>query len=235
LRVSASVRALVAERVHFRAGPYLLEGQLAYPEEGLPRGGVVIAGSHPLLGGNMDNNVVRALADGLAEQGLVSVRFNYRGVGASQGPAVDVAAHMAQFWRTSHVPGEADYAQDLQGAVNFLHSATGPGLPLALVGYSFGCSLYADRKVRDAAAALVLVAPTPQRHDYTPLRSAEVPMLVVASEDDFATDTASLRHWFESLSGPRRLVLGPFDNHFFRGHEEWLAQTVFDFLAQWWR
>jgi uncharacterized protein len=232
----APANEVVVEAVRFAAGPFLLEGELAYPDSDVPRGGVLVAGSHPLLGGNMHNNVVRHLADGLAERGLVSLRFNYRGVGASEGPAVDVARHMALFWESSHVPCEADHAQDVQGALDFLQRAAGLDLPVALIGYSFGCSLLPAVRCAVEQAAFVLLAPTPARHDYTPFLRIKAPVLVVASEDDFAGDAAGLRRWFDSLqASPRRLVLGRFDNHFFRGHEEWLAKTVFDFLDGLWR
>ncbi len=233
--MSVAPKAIVAENVRFRAGPYLLEGVLAYPEgEGRPRGAVVLAGSHPLLGGNMHNNVVHCLGDGLAEQGLVTLRFNYRGVGASEGPPVDVARQMAEFWRTSHVSTEVEYGDDLQGSLEFVQATAGDSLPVALVGYSFGCSLLPAVHYSGSAAALVLLAPTPARHDYTSFRSVQAPVLVIASRDDFATDTASLRLWFDQLGGAKRLIMGEFDNHFFRGHEDWLAATVFDFLDGSW-
>jgi len=73
------------------------------------RGAVVIAGPHPLLGGNMRNNVVRCLGDGLAEMGFLTLRFDYRGVGRSRGPQGDVTRHLAEFWKTSHAPGEMDF------------------------------------------------------------------------------------------------------------------------------
>ena len=57
----------VTEDVLFRAGPNLLHGELAYREAGRARGAVVFAGPHPLLGGNLRNNVVRRLGDGLAQ------------------------------------------------------------------------------------------------------------------------------------------------------------------------
>jgi alpha/beta superfamily hydrolase len=229
--MSAPPRSIVVEKVRYPAGSYLLEGELAYPEaDSNLCGTVVVAGSHPLLGGNMQNNVVRSLGDGLAERGFVTLRFNYRGVGASEGPPVNVARQMAEFWRTSHVSGEADHWQDLQGALNFLRETAGSHLPVALVGYSFGCSLLSAVHVPGGAAGVVLLAPTVARHDYTSFRSVTAPTLVVASEDDFATDSVSLHHWFDQLEVPKRRVVGDFDNHFFRGHEDWLVATVSDFL-----
>src|SRR5262249_32059156 len=69
----------VVEEVHVHSGGRRLHGRLAYPEEGLPVAGVVLAGPHPLLGGTMDNNVVAGVGDGLARRGLLSLRFDYAG------------------------------------------------------------------------------------------------------------------------------------------------------------
>jgi alpha/beta superfamily hydrolase len=224
----------VTEDVLFPAGPYLLHGELAYPERGCALGAVVFAGPHPLLGGNMRNNVVRCLGDGLAQRGLLTLRFDYRGVGRSQGPAVDVARYLAEFWQTSHAPGEMDFWQDVQGAAEFVRQAV-PGLSLALVGYSFGCALLPYVRPQEDFAALALIAPTVSKHNYDSFRSVTSPLLVVASEDDFATDAQRLEDWFGTLAMPRQLVRQRCDNHFFRGHEDWLIETIFRFLDGRWR
>jgi alpha/beta superfamily hydrolase len=224
---------IVVEWVQFPAGPYLLEGELAYDEgtDGL-LGGVVLAGSHPLLGGTMHNNVVRGLGDGLTEHDLATLRFNYRGVGHSQGPPVDVARHMAEFWETSHVPGEMDLWRDVQGAVDFLRPVVGPARPLFLIGYSFGCALLPSVRLPKPPAALVLIAPPLGKHDYEEFTTVKIPILVVVSENDFAVERARLRQWFGRLPAGAQLVQGPRDNHFFRGHESWLVATVAAFLKE---
>jgi alpha/beta superfamily hydrolase len=222
--------SIVVEGVAIPGGPYRLQGELAYPAAGSVRGAAILAGPHPLLGGNIQNNVLRALGDGLAARQWASLRFNYRGVGRSQGPAVDVAQHMAQFWQTSHVPDELDLWQDVQAAVSFLTTTVGPGLPVAIIGYSFGCVLLPRLRLERDRAALVLIAPTVARHDYDLYRSVETPTLVIASEDDFTLEAGMVQRWFDRLSMPRRLVQERLDNHFFRGHETWLLDTVFGFL-----
>jgi alpha/beta superfamily hydrolase len=227
--------AIVNEDARFPVGPYLLHGELAYPEANFARGAVVFAGPHPLLGGNMRNNVVRSLGDGLAQRGLITLRFDYRGVGRSEGPQVDVARHLAEFWQTSHAPGEMDFGQDVQGAVDFVQRAS-PGLPMALVGYSFGCALLPYiRPHHQDVAALVLIAPTVAKHNYDSFRSVTSPLLVVTSDDDFATEAQHLDDWFGTLAMPRQLVRQRCDNHFFRGHEDWLVETVGQFLDGHWR
>jgi alpha/beta superfamily hydrolase len=181
----------------------------------------------------MRNNVVRGLGDGLARMGLLTLRFDYRGVGRSQGPPVDVARHLAEFWRTSHAPGEMDFRHDMQAAADFMRQAT-PGLPLALVGYSFGCALLPYVHPRQDLAALALIAPTVAKHDYNAFLTVSTPLFVVASEDDFATEADQLARWFNTLSMPRQLIRQRCDNHFFRGHEDWLAETIFRFLKDHW-
>jgi alpha/beta superfamily hydrolase len=230
---SPDAKNTVVEAVRFCSGPYLLEGELAYAEDAeMPKGGAVIAGSHPLLGGTMHNNVVRSLGDGLAERGLATLRFNYRGVGRSQGPAVDVARHVAEFWATSHVAGEMDLCQDVQGAAHFLHPLIGVGKPLALIGYSFGCALLSSVRLAEPPAAFVLVAPPLAKHDYSGFASLTSPLLAVVSEDDFSAGLERLREWFDCLPMEKELVQAPLDDHFFRGHEPWLVETVAAFLQE---
>jgi uncharacterized protein len=223
--------ALVVESVRFAAGRQRLEGELVYPEAGPPLGAAVLAGPHPLLGGNMHNNVVRGLGDGLARHGVVTLRFNYRGVGASEGPAVDPAQHLARFWETSRAPDELNYATDLAAATVFLRSIVGAEMPLTLIGYSFGCTLLpAALAVAGVAAPLVLVAPTVGTHDYCAFAALATAKLVIAPEGDFAADTVALAQWFDGLPEPKELVRPRLDSHFFRGHEHWLVATVGAFL-----
>jgi alpha/beta superfamily hydrolase len=222
--------ALVRETVWFRAGPYRLEGELAYPEATAPVGAVVLAGPHPLLGGSMDNNVVRALAEALARRNRATLRFNYRGVGGSEGTPVNIAAHMARFWQTSHAPDELDLHADLAAAVALLREAVRAST-LAVVGYSFGCALLPLAQRDDATTPLVLVAPTVGTHAYDAYESVRAPKLVVAPEGDFAANEDKLREWLGRLPPPREVVRPRLDGHFFRGHEEWLAETVSAFLA----
>ncbi len=225
--------SIVVEGVQFPAGPYLLEGELAYSEDAeSPCGGAVLACSHPLLGGTMHNNVISGLGDGLAEHGWATLRFNYRGVGRSQGPAVDVARRLAEFWETSHVAGEMDLRRDVQGAARFLRPIVGPIKPLVLIGYSFGCALLPSVRLPEPPAAFVLIAPPLAKHDYNAFATIKTPLLTIVSEDDFAIEPELLRRWFDHLPAEKKLVRTPLGNHFFRGRESWLVETVTDFLRE---
>jgi uncharacterized protein len=222
----------VIEAVRLPGSPFALEGELAYPEQHAPLGGAVIAGPHPLLGGTMHNNVVTRLAEGLARRRLAVLRFNYRGIGRSEGPPVDVLRSLTEFWATAHVPEEPAYRDDLRQATDCAQAEL--GLPrLALIGYSFGGSLLPYVRATPDVP-LVLIAPTIGTHDYDAFVPLANPLLVIASEDDFATSRDRLADWHARLACPRELIRGQFDNHFFRGHEEWLSETVFDFIDRQW-
>jgi uncharacterized protein len=226
-------KGFVVEHIRFPSGPYWLERELAYPDDETPVGAAVVAGPHPLLGGDMRNNVVVGLSEGLAARGVAVLRFNYRGVGGSEGPAIDSAAHLARFWATSQVDDEGDFRFDLAAAADFLRSVTAESSPLAHIGYSFGCTLLPH--AAGAAEPLVLVAPTVGVHEYDAYDGLLNPLLVVASEDDFAAAAGRLRDWFGGLAARKRLLQPRLDDHFFRGHEDWLAETTFAFLREQWQ
>jgi len=198
-----------------------LHGELAYPDAA-PVGGVVIAGPHPLLGGTMGNNVVRALGDGLAARGHVTLRFDYRDGGRDP-------ARLAAFWKTSRAPDEPDWADDLVAAIEFLRIAAPAGLPLALIGYSFGCTPL-PAAVR-SHEPLILIAPTVGQHDFGAFESLANPKLIIAPVDDFAADADETGRWLERLSEPKTIERPRRDGHFFRGHEGWLVETVAAFLG----
>ena len=107
-----------------------------------PRMVAVIAHPHPLFGGTMDNKVVTTLARAFAEAGAATVRFNFRGVGATEG------AHDEGRGETDDMLRVIEHARSLH-----------PGLPLALAGFSFGGAIATRASGLAEFAQLVLVAP----------------------------------------------------------------------------
>ena len=71
------------KHVTFRSGELTLEGLIAKPGGGAPA--AVVCHPHPLYGGSMYNNVVEAILEALWQRGFATLRFNFRGVGASEG------------------------------------------------------------------------------------------------------------------------------------------------------
>lgn len=110
-------------RVTLQAGGLLLEGCLELPQGTGPVPGVVLCHPHPLYGGDMENNVIVAVGRALVRSGLAALRFNFRGVGRSQG----------------EFAGGVGEQEDARAALSFL--ATRPEIDparLGIAGYSFG-------------------------------------------------------------------------------------------------
>jgi alpha/beta superfamily hydrolase len=121
-----------------------IEVAFTVPQE--PRAIAVVAHPHPLHGGTMDNKVVTTVAKTFADQGAATFRFNFRGVGASEG-------------RHDEGRGEADDFLEVAA-----HASRAVGeLPLWLAGFSFGGGVALRASGRVAFAHLVLVAPAFRR------------------------------------------------------------------------
>lgn len=170
------------------------------PEGASARGVAVIAHPHPLFGGTMDNKVVQTLARAFVQCGWFAVRFNFRGVGATEGVY-------------SEGRGELE---DLLAVV--AHSA--PSGPLALAGFSFGAFVtsHAVQSLWPARApeALVLVGTAASRFDVAPV-PAELHgrTLVLHGEMDDTVPLADVMQWARPQSLPVTVIPG--GAHFFHG------------------
>lgn len=174
-----------------------------------PRGVAIIAHPHPLFGGTMDNKVVQTLARAFVQCGWVAVRFNFRGVGASQG-SFDEGR------------GEVD---------DFLAVAQqcAPSGPLALAGFSFG-SFVAARALQTLWPArriekVVLVGTAASRFEVAPLPlEAHERTLVIHGELDDTVPLADVMAWARPQSLPVTVVPG--GSHFFHGQLPLLKNLV---------
>jgi uncharacterized protein len=175
-----------------------------------PRGLAVICHPHPQHGGTMDNKVVQTLARAFVQLGYTSVRFNFRGIGGSQGA-----------WDEGR--GEVDDAS----AVITAHRA--PGQPLVLAGFSFGGYVARQAALRlpegEAAERLVLVAPAVRNFEVPPVSAST---LVIHGEADDVVPLQALFDWARPQSLPVTVLPGA--GHFFHGQLPVLKQIV---LAAW--
>jgi alpha/beta superfamily hydrolase len=192
----------------------LLECQVAVPRDP-PRGIAVVCHPHPLYGGAMSNKVVYALAAEALAQGLAAARFNFRGVGASQG-GYDAAR------------GEVD---DALAVVDWLR-AQRPGVPLLLAGFSFGAYVALKASVRARPAALVTIAPPFGRYFDDAQQPAHpgCPWLAVHSRDDDTVayeETAAILRGYEPAP---ELVSVDGAGHFFHGRLQDIREAVAPFL-----
>jgi uncharacterized protein len=198
-------------------GTLSLEGILEYPpaaEGDLPT--AVICHPHPLFGGNMHNNVVRAVRKGLLERGVVCLRFNFRGTGRSWG---------------AHANG-VDEIQDVVAAIDFLQQQPGVDQESLLVaGYSFGCWMALEAAVGDPRPSrLIGISPPVNEYDFSFLKNEHRPKFLIAGDSDFVCSETKFRDLLEEIPEPKVGVVLPGANHFHVGQEHLVVQEIAKFL-----
>jgi len=186
---------------HMLAGPAgQLEALLEEPEHA-PRVAAVVCHPHPLYGGTMHNKVVYRMARALRHAGCVVLRFNFRGVGRSEG-------------EHAHLEGETE---DARAALAWLRGRY-PELPYALAGFSFGSRVVSRLACELGDAHFVLAVGFAARlgpAEY--LGACGVPKIFVQSTHDEFTPRAELERLFAVMAGPKRLIWVEAADHFFAG------------------
>ena len=188
------------------AGPAgALECALDAPA-GEPIGMALICHPHPVHGGTMDNKVVQTIARACLQLGWRTVRFNFRGAGASQGA-----------WDEGR--GEVD------DALAVLAQQRGAGEPWLLAGFSFGAYVASQAAARLADDAkpqrMVLVGPSTQKQQMAPVPSDTV---VIHGEVDEVVPLAATLAWARPQSLP--VIVFPGVGHFFHGQLALLKNVV---------
>jgi uncharacterized protein len=196
------------------AGPVgRLEAILMGPDSP-PVAAAVVCHAHPLHGGMMHFKVVFRIAKALQEQGLAVLRFNFRGVGRSEGV---------------HDDGNGEQ-EDARAALSELERRF-PGLPLVLGGFSFGSVVALRVAAREARvrAVFALGFPLVRFGDASVLQAPSQPRLFVQGERDEFGAGEAVRALVEPLPPPRELVVVPEASHFFDGK----LDAVQDAVAAW--
>jgi alpha/beta superfamily hydrolase len=207
-----------SQPVSFTAEGVTCEGILARPEEVERAPGLVICHPHPLYGGDMQNNVVRALAEAFAAASFAVLRFNFRGVGRSTGHYSDGIGEQA----------------DAKAALAWL--ADQPGVnadQLFLAGYSFGARVTLGVASTDPrVCGLIAVAPPVRHGDWPHLQSCRGPKIFLCGDRDPHAPPEVLTGLINSVPEPKRLMIVPEADHFFVGQEHLLAQYAVKLLCE---
>jgi alpha/beta superfamily hydrolase len=162
----------------------------------------VICHPHPVHGGTMDNKVVTTLMRTYRDLGIHVVRFNFRGVGKSEG-SFDNAI------------GELD---DLMAVIAWSKQQL-PQALLVLAGFSFGSSIAAQASYQAGALQhLTLVAPPVERYPYD--RDGQFPcaLAVIQGDKDERVIADGVYRWVEGLQGSVELLRYADAGHFFHGY-----------------
>jgi len=191
-----------------------LEALLELPKNGAPAGMAVICHPHPVHGGTMQNKVVHTLSRAFASQQFASLRFNFRGVGKSEG---------------SFDNGKGEI-QDALAAVEWIreHIAVGP---MWLAGFSFGGAMAIHAAVQSSASGLVSVAPATSRFAKDLSLQPQCPWLIVQGDQDELVDINETIDYVNSLEPGPQLSIFPQGEHFFHGRLIELRDTVEDFIG----
>ena len=196
---------------HYLAGPAgRLEALLEEPEDREPRMAALVCHPHPLYGGTMHNKVVYRMAHGLRRAGLAVLRFNFRGVGTSEGEHGNLAGEI----------------EDARAALAWLR-ARYPELPFAMAGFSFGSRVITRFGCSLADAAFLMAVGFPTRMGDTDfLETCGVPKIFVQSTNDQFGPRAELEPAFARFAEPKKLVWIESSDHFFAGGLEELEKAV---------
>ena len=202
----------------FKVDGLNFEGVFAQPEAhagSMP--GVVVCHPHPLYGGDMGSSVVLAVAFALADQGFATLRFNFRGVGGSEG---------------RHGKGEVEQ-QEVLGALEMLKAWPGvDGRRLGLAGYSFGASVVlGSPALHRRARAFALISPSLRALESTKLGTRNLPTLIIAGDRDKLVQSDQFATALESFDYPPTCHIVGGADHFWPGYENQLAARVAEFFS----
>jgi len=202
------------QSVFFDAGNLKLQGMFSAAVSPSDRPAAVICHPHPAYGGTMDNNVVLAITRALQETGHSTLRFNFRGVGKSEGSYSDGTGEV----------------EDVRAAIRFVQSEIGdPDSPIVLAGYSFGSWVAANALIGDNTVShLIMVAPPTSMFDISMLSedtTERARHFIVGDRDQFC-DLENLREIYKHLPEPKSMTVIPGSDHFLFGHDQAVSDAV---------
>ena len=207
------------ERVTFPSGELSLEGVCHLPEsEGKdPLPAVVVCHPHPLYGGSMDTSVVFAVCLALSERGIAALRFNFRGVGRSQGKLEGVGM-----------------AQDVSAALTFLSSmAEVDAGRLGVCGYSAGAiAAFSDIPLDQRIKAIAAISPPLGMATLGGLEDWPGPKFLIMGGMDNFTSPVDFECFNENLLEPKECHVIPGVDHFWWGYENELGGNVAAFFVK---
>jgi len=205
-------------RVSFHSGELVLEGILAIPKGAGPFPAVIVCHPHPLYGGSMDNNVVNSLSETLTQASLASFKFNFRGVGGSQG----------EFGQGI---GERE---DVEAAISFISKVKEvDSNRIGLAGYSAGAGFALPAGFNDdRIKALAAVSPPIPMFDFDFLKSCPKPKLLISGSRDDLIPINQFLEFCQNLPEPKECESIEGAAHFWRGYESILAAKVAAFFTK---
>lgn len=153
---------------------------------------------HPQFGGTLTNKVIYTAARTLASAGIVSIRFNFRGIGQSQGVYDDGIGEQ----------------QDLAKVVEWARQQY-PDRDLVLVGFSFGAFISISQATALNCSQLISIAPPIGRMDFSAINVPSCRWIIIQGDDDELVDYKQVEQWVSQLSTSPKLTIMSGVSHFF--------------------
>jgi uncharacterized protein len=198
------------ERLFIEGQAGALEAIVEDPATAGTRYGVVCH-PHPLFGGTMDNKVVTTVARALQGSGIPTVRFNFRGVGASAG------GFDQGIGETADADAVASWAEERW-----------PGRSLVIAGFSFGAMVALRLAQQRLPRQLITIAPAIRHVDASATAVPNCPWLIVQGDADEVVDPAGVIDWADHLDPKPRLIVLPGAGHLFHGRLHDVRDAVID-------
>ena len=205
--------------IDFRSKRLTLEGILSTPSEAGPYlPAIAVCHPHPMLGGDMNSPIVTAVCRAASDEGFATLRFNFRGVGESEG----------------EFSNGKDEHNDVKSALNVL--SRWPGIDrkrIGVIGYSAGASILLDgiRHI-GRASAIALIAPTLAALRNRRFSKDKRPRLIIAGSEDRVAPSLQIQNILDECRGPVRFHELVAADHSMRGHESEIAHVVAEFLVK---
>ena len=202
--------------VHELTGPAGKLEALVDEPAGTPRAAAVFAHPLPTHGGTMHTKAVFQGTKGLVRAGCAVLRFNFRGVGQSDGKFDAGAGEMGDF----------------TAALDYM-AAKYPKLPLWAAGFSFGAWIALETGAVDPRVrALIGIAPpvTKMGYDFTSTRVSTKPKFFVQGESDDICPLQDMWKFYGALPEPKELVVIDMADHLFDGHTTEVGEALEDLL-----
>jgi uncharacterized protein len=190
-----------------------LEAELAPPETGSVRCGMVLSHPHPQYGGTMRSIVISALFEALPTRGVTCLRFNFRGVERSQG---------------SYDNGNLERV-DVESAVKALAEMLRPEQPLILTGWSFGADMALSVRDERVAAWMAIAPPLRFVHDQGGLAGDPRPKLLALAQHDEYRDPAEVQELSRQWANTDVQIVGG-ASHFFVGRTDRLVEFASNYV-----
>lgn len=209
---------MTEEYVNFDVDAIGLEGILHLPQGEPPFPAVIVCHPHPKYGGDMHNNVVMTVCHTLTSISVAALRFNFRGVGRSQG---------------SYSQGIGEQ-EDVKGAIAFLDGISNINpQQISLAGYSFGTMVVLPVAITSRQIqAVALISPVISPDYWQQLSSYVKPKLILSGSNDFMVSSRDMKQMVEQSASPDLCEVIPGADHFWWGYEEEISRKVSTFYSR---